>query len=147
MRLGPLGMLLWNCLNHPWNNWQCHNFVISNFVEESYKHLLLENYSHFKGYLSSILLDVGPMKFNFWMLTSFSWIHGFWIEIKKMFKLANVLTTLRCYHFQVKNLYYIITMENKWLHDFHLNWLTNANFKDFKKTTLSWLKKLNTLKS
>jgi hypothetical protein len=47
------------------------------------------------------------------------------IETKRMFNLANVLTTLRCYYLQVENFDQIITIVKNWPNDPCLNDMTN----------------------
>jgi hypothetical protein len=50
-----------------------------------------------------------------------------------MFNLVGVLTILKCYCLQLKNLDQIITLVKSWLDYLHLNCIANTNLKNYIK--------------
>jgi hypothetical protein len=55
------------------------------------------------------------------------------IEIKHVFNLANVLTTLKCCSLQMENMDQIITVVKNWHDDPHHNYKLNTNLKEYLK--------------
>ncbi len=109
------------------------------------------NYLYFKDHLSFHLClqiqlaDSKPQEGQFlnvsFLPNFFFQILEFQIEIKWIFHLFDVLSTLKYYHLEMKNLDQIIKVVKKWSYDPCLNCTPNADIKDYTKIKYILVKK------